>query len=348
MTPTEAERRFETIWSELRLLLDWHDGFMFCLVFGDDHRVSERLRQRIADFTQTRTRPLRWLKPEQRDTLVETVLRAVLPQGEDGRDAELRAPLWLQLTVAPDDPGWDQARRQVLAALNQRRSELEHTWPRPVFLQLPLAMAADVVVWAPDLWSIRHYIALLPTDPAHARTEDAIAPERLRTRVLDLDRIGADELEAGRLDAALTAFRESLDLCRRLHQTLGDTPQTLRDLSISLNRIGEAERKTGRLDAALTAFRESLDLRRRLHQTLGDTPPTLRDLTYILDRLADAEQAAGHASAAEIARNEHRDTQRRLDEQLNPASPADPADQATGSAPGQPRRSAPPEPDEPV
>jgi propanediol dehydratase small subunit len=35
--------------------------------------------QRVEDFTLSRTQPLQWVKPEHCETLVETVLNAVLP-----------------------------------------------------------------------------------------------------------------------------------------------------------------------------------------------------------------------------------------------------------------------------
>ena len=248
MPEADASQRFEAVWAELKLLLEWRQGFAFYIVLGDDQRVSTRLRQRVEDFTLSRTQPLQWVKPEHCETLVETVLSAVLPPTQDGQPhADSHAPVWLELTTAPDDPHWNTARQQVLAALNQRRSRLEQQCPRPLFLQLPLKMAPDIVVWAPDLWSIREYIALLPSDaPRHAGSAD-----ELRDLSISLDNVGQTERDSGRLDAALAAFRESLEICRRLRQTLGDTPQVLRDLSISLNKEERGEGKEGRSGWAL-------------------------------------------------------------------------------------------------
>ena len=76
MPEADASQRFEAVWAELKLLLEWREGFAFYIVLGDDQRVSTRLRQRVEDFTRSRTRPLQWVKPEYCDSLVYTVLCA--------------------------------------------------------------------------------------------------------------------------------------------------------------------------------------------------------------------------------------------------------------------------------
>ena len=48
---------------------------------------------------------------------------------------------------------------------------------------------------------------------------------------------------------------KSLDLRRRVRETVGDTPQTLRDLSVSLERVGDIERALGNLEAARALYR---------------------------------------------------------------------------------------------
>ncbi len=121
----------------------------------------------------------------------------------------------------------------------------------------------------------------------------------LRDLSISLNKVGDAERDGGRLDAALVAYRESLDIFQRLQQALGDTPQVLRDLSVSLERVGEVEHDSGRLDEALAAYRESLEIRQRLRQTLGDTPQVITGLAFNLRRLlalnavtTEAERAA--------------------------------------------------------
>jgi predicted TPR repeat methyltransferase len=111
----------------------------------------------------------------------------------------------------------------------------------------------------------------------------------LRDLSISLNKLGDAESEAGRGEAALQAYRESLELSRQLRQALGDGPQVLRDLSISLERVGDAEREAGRGEAALQAYRESLELRRQLRQALGDGPQVLDDLAFSLQRMSSME-----------------------------------------------------------
>ena len=294
-TTADGRARFEALWAELRLLLEWQQGFGLYLVFGDDERVTRELRQRLIDYTSFRARRLEIVRPETPDGAAREVLEAVFPATPVTTDA-FAAPLWIELNTAPDDARWRRARRDVLAALNQRRSALEQAFGRPLLLHLPLTMGPEIVTWAPDLWSVRQLILLLPeTPPAHPPTTDGAELHTLAQRI---DDEAEQEAEAGHSEVALTRWRESVELKRRLRETLGDTPQTLRDLSVSLDRLGDAERERGRAEAAIEAYRESLDLRRQLRESLGDTPQTLRDLSVSLERLGDAERERGRAEAA--------------------------------------------------
>ena len=310
MSEAELHRQFETVWSELKLLLEWRQGFAFYLVFGDDYRVSTRLRQRLEDYVRSRTWLLQWLRPDRPESAVEDVLAAVFPSSvELNRYLERRAPIWVELTVGPETDAWDAARRKTLTALNQRRSSLEKTCPRALFLQLPLAMAPEVVTWAPDLWSVREYIALLPSELPKTAT---LAADELRKLSISLDDIGTSELEQGRLAAASAAYRESLDLSRQLRAALGDTPQVLRDLSVSLDNVGDVARDSGRQEEALTAYRESLDLSRQLRASLGDTPQVLRDLSVSLDNVGNVARDSGRQEEALTAYRESLDLRRQL------------------------------------
>jgi hypothetical protein len=60
-----------------------------------------------------------------------------------------------------------------------------------------------------------------------------------------LDKISLAESATANHDAALTASRESLAICRQLHAAMGDLPQALNDLAYSERRVSEAERAAG-------------------------------------------------------------------------------------------------------
>ena len=120
------------------------------------------------------------------------------------------------------------------------------------------------------------------------------SPQLLRDLSVSLNDLGDAEAQAGRGDAALGAYRESLDMCRQLRQSLGDRPQVMRDLSVSLHRVGDVEARAGRGDQALGAYRESLDICRELRQSLGDSPQVLDDLAVSLERLATQPSLERH------------------------------------------------------
>ena len=295
--PASPAEAFERLWAEVQLLLEWREGFAFYLVLGDDFRMARRLRERIEDFCVTRCQPLQWVRPEQAATLVETVLQAVLPGAAEvgpAHPARSQAPLWLELTAEPGKPEWDEARRKALSALNRQRAALERDCQRPLFLHLPPSMAAEVVVWAPDLWSIRGLIATLPDDVPELRA----SADSLRQRSIELTDEGDTEREQGHLESALRIYRQNLALNQQRRARFGDTPQVLRDLSISLDRVGNAERDSGRFEPALSAYRDSLALCQQLRQSLGDTPQVLRDLSVSLNKVGNAERDSGRLEPA--------------------------------------------------
>ncbi len=106
-------------------------------------------------------------------------------------------------------------------------------------------------------------------------------PQALRDLSISLDNVGEVERDLGNLEAARTAYRESLESRRRLREAVGDTPQALRDLSISLDYVGEVERDLGDLEAARGIWRESLEIARRLSATFPDQPQLQQNLARI-------------------------------------------------------------------
>ena len=88
---------------------------------------------------------------------------------------------------------------------------------------------------------------------------------------------------AGRGEAALAAYRESLALRRRLRAALGDTPQVLDDLAISLERIAVAD--AAPIAERQAAAQEAVALRQRLAAALPDVPAQ-RERLAVAERLA--------------------------------------------------------------
>ncbi len=167
--------------------------------------------------------------------------------------------------------------------------------------------------------AIQSTIAPLQKAVATARARLQKKPETFnlqRELSIELGELGDGFLKVSLPSEALIAYRESLELDRQLHKSLGDSPQVLRDLSISLERVGDAEMAVGRNEAALTAYRESSEIRRQLRKSLGDSPQVLQDLLLSLLRIGDAEREAGRNDAALVAYHESLELARQLRKSL--------------------------------
>lgn len=156
------------------------------------------------------------------------------------------------------------------------------------------------------MWQEAPTVAHGVLELARERVSDAGEAERSeaqRDLFVALNKVGDAEAAAGRGEAALAAYRESLGLRRELRSALGDAPQVLRDLFVSLLNVGDAEVAVGRDDAALTTYHESLRLARRLRAALGDAPRVLDDLSFALERIAmtSAAPMADRRAAAQEA-----------------------------------------------
>ncbi|MFA7242888.1 MAG: tetratricopeptide repeat protein, partial [Sulfuricellaceae bacterium] len=73
--------------------------------------------------------------------------------------------------------------------------------------------------------------------PSPSKKEDADQ----RNLSVALNKQGEVAKARGKLDDALNAYRESLEIRRTLRASTGDAPQTLRDLSVSLDNVGSVE-----------------------------------------------------------------------------------------------------------
>ena len=317
----------DAVWREMRLHMEWNEGLSLCFLFAPDARAAAPILQWASDTWALRTAPLRLLEPAHASEAAQAILQGMQMQASQ---LQARAPVWVQLTAIDDteQTGWDQARAELLSRLNEAREWLVRSYARPLVLCLPATWRAQVAQLAPDLWHIRSYTAkVLPatvgsTNSVLPQTGDrsmlavtarqlgpvsdnlAAARVRLAQKPDELALIrelsgalhewGDVQLELGAINEALNAYRESLDICRQLRQSVGDSPQVLRDLSVSLERVGDAEAQAGRGDAALGAYRESLDIRRLLRQSLGDSPQVLDDLAVSLVRLATQPSLEPH------------------------------------------------------
>jgi tetratricopeptide (TPR) repeat protein len=334
MSDIGAARGFDSIWAELRQLLDWQHGFGFYLVFANDQKAANLLRQRVESATRFRTRSLQWVRPVDLQTALDEVMSAALDATSDYN--ELQSPLWIELSAGADDPEWQSKRREILSALNRRRGALEQDCRRPLLLQLPLSMAPEIVTWAPDLWSIRQYIAVLPplsalpfegslsagnfqagtefaddiaAGPDIGGTDDDPGTGSLGDRIDQIDQISVELRRAARdvarrgdisaadgdLAGALAAFRDCLVLYRRLYDRVPDAPHP--GLMRMLLLVGDGERDTGNVRVALKLYAEQVELA-RLETDKGTEFNQLHALSAGLDRLGRLQLELGQQEKA--------------------------------------------------
>ena len=313
------------IWAEMRLHMEWSEGFSLCVLFAPSASATEGIARWADDAWAWRTAPMTRLNPAAPKGAAQALLRGLQDHSE--RWGSLRAPVWMSL-LAQDSPGgqnlWDVERATLLGLLNESREWLLREFACPLVVSLPTTWAARVAALAPDLWHVRAYTAEVAATPQQTTTQVGLAttqgaPEQalttLREAVLDararanaadplhhtaaqrelvvaLGQLSAQSLLGGQLSEAHGAASDSVALMRQLRQALGDSPQVLRDLSVSLDNLGDAEEQAGRGEAALAAYRESLDIFRQLRQALGDSPQVLDDLAVSLERLGSAEPSA--------------------------------------------------------
>ena len=72
------------------------------------------------------------------------------------------------------------------------------------------------------------------------------------------------EAAGGRLQGALAAYQESLDIARKLAAQDPGNAKAQRDVSVGLSKLGNVKLQDGDLAGALAAYQESLDIDRKL------------------------------------------------------------------------------------
>jgi len=190
--------------------------------------------------------------------------------GAPGRDSEIaRADEFAPVLGAPPGAAELEWTRLLERTKDHRRLDL-----RDAFAAFESALERGDLAAA-------QATAYQTLDISRERVKTIDEPQALRDLSASLDNVGRVEGDLGNLEAARAAYRESLELRRRLREAVGDTPQALRDLSISLDNVGQVERDLGNLEAARAAYRESLEIARRLRHAFPDQPRYQQDLARL-------------------------------------------------------------------
>ncbi len=292
-----GEQSPDAVWAEMRLHMEWSARLSLIFLFSDSPRAFGQVRQRAADAWQWRTAPLCELRPPEAESAAAWVLAGL--RSHQAALQQVRAPAWVELLgINTDREPWDQARRALLARLNEGREWLSQVFARPLVICLPDRWLHEVGHVAPDLWHVRSYVARLARGeegPAHPAQPAAAHPSEQggsQTSIAEL-RKRVDEAAARRslhpTDAAATrALWDARDrlamallLARQRRQALGDSPLVLDDLALALERM--ASLTTQPHQDRVAAIHEALALRRRLVAALPSSDGHAR-------RLAVAEQ----------------------------------------------------------
>ncbi|MBA4160292.1 MAG: tetratricopeptide repeat protein, partial [Gemmatimonadetes bacterium] len=292
--PLRLTEQGEEVWQQLRRYVEWAQDFALIFLFSSDPVVVSLFRERLRNSQRLRVSDLEIQQPEIADSLVEEVLVRVRRPSE--KYQTLRAPWWVEIYIHERDEDWDEARRTLLARLNERRELLRRTVRRPLILVLPLDFARVTQETAPDLWSIRDFAVDLPFAEIVVQPErDSVRPDTgtvgyIRQRdasteplVKEWQRLlaRAQQIPAEQLSRVIDAGWEAFDAAFAIgdlklaneiagetlalaREAMDKTPEALRDLSISLIKVGDVAQQRGDLSSAEQHYQESLEIARRL------------------------------------------------------------------------------------
>lgn len=140
-------------WAEIKLALDWHSGFSLFFVFTKRPESVRALKCCIDAYFSENSAKIRHTRP---DPVDECNTRSAVNEVFSEPTA-----LFLDLTNVHALSKAVDACALIMSTLNKRRIQLERDINKPIFIALPEAMAAHIVSWAPDLWTVREKIVVL-------------------------------------------------------------------------------------------------------------------------------------------------------------------------------------------
>ncbi|MEX8515904.1 tetratricopeptide repeat protein, partial [Leptothrix ochracea] len=334
----------EAAWQTLRSSLEWAQEFGLVFVFCSDRDAKQALFQRANDLMQTQVRPFQRPEARQATDLIQCLLPIAINPASVHVDVGM--PLWLDLDGHPGAASWDEARREFLHRLNERRAALVREHGRTVVLALPLDWTKPTAEAAPDLWTIRQPSVYLeppetqgfaqqppssvqvvssvstPVAALHSPPSRDLPAAVLRWQagqdrgqaVSPWDAAQAIEaaLASGHSELAWPMAQETAQRARTLVAEFGKSPERMRDLAVALHKLGDVAQTMGRLDEAQQAYRESEQLTRTLMTDFGKSPDRMRDLSVSMGKLGNVAQALGRLDEAQQAYRESEQLTRSL------------------------------------
>lgn len=164
-TPPDAVIDHE--WRTLARKLALAKGFCFIVYFVTDERSVGALKTRLTDELHARAAELIEVAVEIAAALAPQSLSRLFEASAQPAFQAAKAVFWIEAFRGVGRTEWDDARREFLMRLNERRSRIEDEVRCPLILLLPANWQRDAAALAPDMWHVRvHSAALQPL--AHA------------------------------------------------------------------------------------------------------------------------------------------------------------------------------------
>ncbi|MBK7931453.1 MAG: tetratricopeptide repeat protein [Bryobacterales bacterium] len=262
-------------WQSVIRHFEFAEGFSFVVLLIPDEGGLQLCRDTLADHLQSTNQTLLDISPTTPADLdqIATHLVSLSPPPST-------AAIWMGAAAseaAPDHADWLAAWRTGMARLNQFRNILQTNLNCTLLFAGPAYIQPIVREMAPDLWSVRLFIAHVEPRPINLPSE-----EEWRSRFhLPPPEAGPDPVQALHAAASLRGKPgEELKLARTLH------------------RAGKGLFDARRLTQAAEALQEALHLQRHHHAPLDEQAATAHALADSLDWLGEKQAAVHHYQQA--------------------------------------------------
>ncbi|OUD15658.1 AAA-like domain-containing protein [Thioflexithrix psekupsensis] len=141
---------------------------------------------------------------------------------------------------------------------------------------------------------------------------DSEKPEALREKASNLSRTGDMWLRFGKIDEAVVAFQQYLEIAERLAASDPTDAQAQRDLSVSYEKIGNVQLRLGNANDALRAYQQTHDILKRLAASDPTDAQAQRDLSISYNKIGDVQLRLGQAQDALQAYQQSLEIRQRL------------------------------------
>ena len=316
-----SEHRRSVRLAHQRVLESWHRARDLVTANADFFRIRQEIEDARGRWLASGRRRDRLIPPGVALAEAESVLTRFSDElGEmtvgyiraSRRRARLRqrltaaaALVFLGVAVTAGYFGWRASAAEQLA---QRRAEAEAAARHETEEALRTATAAantlvfDLAQRFADL-SVPSAVIQSILEEAR-RLQDSLAanfpddPGLQRSRAAALIELGDTYAIQGSGPDALAAYRQALEIARRLADRDPDDPARRRDVLVGLNRIGGANLRLGDDAGALAAYEEALEIAQALARLSADDTAALRSVSVSLGNIGDLRLRAGDAAGA--------------------------------------------------